>query len=211
MLNCADENGLFTDKNKIYESIVNDICNSRELLKNDKRAEALEKFFSAYHTFNETINSSSFWWRFKFSYGGHIILYFIAVLVFIFLAWGLHSNFIVDYKILWVPGWAFLWGILGAILQGFWRLWKHVSDRVLRKNWCIWFFLLPIIGAILGALVYLIYFAGFIISTGVTQVTSNSFGMLLSALAGFSSWWAVKLLNTLTEMIQIKGASGQGS
>jgi hypothetical protein len=59
-------------------------------------------------------------------------------------------------------------------------------------------------GAILGALVYLVYYTGFIVSTGVNTLTSEVFGMLLSALAGFCSLWAVKLLDSFTRLIQVK-------
>lgn len=210
---CADENGLFKNRDEIRKSIVNDISDVRKILKQgqDKPQEAIRKYFSAYHDFNETENSARFWWRFTYSYGGPIILYFLAIIVSIFLAWFFFSNVILNSKMLWVPSWAFLWGSLGGILQGFWCLWQHVNNRCLRRNWFIWFLLLPLMGAVLGALIYLIYFAGFIVSTGGTQLTSESFAMLLSALAGFSSWWAVELLNTLTEMIQIKSASGRAT
>jgi len=206
MLECADENGLFKNRSETHESIIESICAASDKIEQGKQTEAYKEFCSAYHKFNNAVNSSSVWWRFTYSFGGPVIVFFVGIMISIFLVWFFFSNVIVDSKILWVPSWAFLWGSMGGILQGFWRLWQHVSDRRLRKNWFIWFFLLPLMGAVLGALVYLIYFAGFIVSTGETQLTSEFFAMLLSALAGFSSWWAVKLLNTLTEIIQISGA-----
>jgi len=49
-------------------------------------------------------------------------------------------------------------------------------------------------GDIIGAIAYLVFFVGFIVSTGADQIASEAFVMLLSALAGFSSKWAVLLL-----------------
>ena len=109
-----------------------------------------------------------------------------------------------EEKFLWVPCWAFIWGSVGSILQGFWWLWQHISEKRLRKYWFVWYFLLPLIGAILGALTYLIFNAGFIAATGEVQLKSVVFPMLLSALAGFSCRWAVELLHELTTIIQIR-------
>jgi len=53
---------------------------------------------------------------------------------------------------------------------------------------------LPFMGDIIGAIAYLVFFVGFIVSTGADQIASEAFVMLLSALAGFSSKWAVLLL-----------------
>ena len=77
-------------------------------------------------------------------------------------------------------------------------------------------------GALLGALAYLIFVSGFIAATGIggfsmvsgnsTMVSGNStmvstssnyFLILISALAGFSARWSVKLLEKITTMIKV--------
>ena len=85
--------------------------------------------------------------------------------------------------------------------------------RQIRKYWYTWYLLLPLIGAILGALVYLILLAGLIATTGVQPTQIATIGeqqthsqfliMLLCALGGFNSRWAVSLLDKLTEIFQI--------
>lgn len=202
-LEIANENGLLRNDSDTYENIIEGIAEAlRELAKNPPNTiEARKKFSLAHHQFNRTINSSSFWWRFKYSFGGHIVIYFIVILVSLFSMWLLLS---VDFVIMWVPSWAYLWGCIGGILQGFWWLWQHVSERSLRKHWLIWYLLIPPMGAILGALTYLVFFGGFIAATGDAQIQSESFAMLLSALAGFSTRWAVEILDKLTTIIQIR-------
>jgi len=207
VLESADENGLFKNNSDTYKEIVNGITAALEELDQEKprTIEAWKKFTLACHQLNQIINSSSFWWRFKYSFGAPFLLFFVTILICIFLGWIFFSPIILDSKMLWVPSWAYLWGSMGGVLQGFWWLWQHVSDRILRKHWLTWYLLLPLMGAILGALAYLIFFAGFIASTGEAQITSEFFPMLLSALAGFSSRWAVQMLDKLTTMIQIRG------
>jgi len=208
---CADENGLFKNITNAptYADIMGNMAASYKELENktdpkeERVLQAWQKYRLAHHQFNQTMNSTSFWWRFKYSFGGPFIMYLAALLAFTFLVWFLFGPLLSDFKILWVPSWAYLWGLVGGILQGLWFLWQHVSDRRLRKAWFPWYLLLPFLGAILGALTYLVFFAGFIAATGGVQIQSEYFVMLLSALAGFSTKWAVETLDRVTNLIQI--------
>lgn len=204
-LEIANENGLLKSNPKTYEQIINGITDAlRDLTKNPPDViEARRKSSLAYFQFNESVNSMGFWWRFKFCFGGPVLVYLFAVLISVFSLWILYSPVISDYVLLWVPSWAFLWGLAGGALQGFWWLWQHISGRSLRKPWFVWYVILPLIGALLGALTYLIFISGFIVATGENQVTSEFFVILLCALAGFSSRWAVQLLDRLTQIIQV--------
>jgi hypothetical protein len=170
-----------------------------------KIIDARTKFSSACQEFNRHTNSANFWWRFQYCYGGPALLYLFGVFSVLLLLWIFFQNSLLNMNILWVPSWAFLWGSLGGILYGFWWLWQHVSQRELRKAWYIWYIILPVMGAMLGALAYLIFFAGFIATTGTAQVESQSFIMLLSALAGFSARWSIQVLVKITELIKIGG------
>ena len=204
-LEVANENGLLKDDSKAYEQIIGGLTDAlRDLSKNPPEVvEARKKSSLAYFQFNKAVNSMGFWWRFKYCFGGPVLLYLFAVLASVFLLWILFSPILSGYTFLWIPSWAFLWGLTGGTLQGFWWLWQHISGRSLRKPWFIWYVILPFMGAILGALTYLIFLAGFIVSTGEMQITSEFFVILLCALAGFSSRWAVQLLDKLTTIIQV--------
>ena len=204
-LEIANENGLLRNDSATYEKILNNISKARKNLNDNppKIVEARKKFGRAYFHLNNAINSTSFWWRFKYSFGGPVLIYLLTILMSIFLSWILFSSILLNFKILWIPSWAYLWGSIGGVLQGFWWLWQHISNRCLRKLWFTWYIILPLMGAILGALTYLVFLAGFVVATGETQMTSESFVILLCALAGFSSRWAVKMLDKLTTIIQV--------
>jgi hypothetical protein len=206
-LESANEDGLLKDDTANYQAIMENILGGvADLsLPTPNTIEARKKYGLASQKFNQYVNSTTFWWRFKYCYEGPALIYLLSVLVIILAAWLFFSSSLSDSTLLWVPSWAFLWGAIGGIFNGFWWLWQHATLREVRKPWYIWYAVLPIMGAILGALVYLIYIAGFITATGETDLKSNFFAMLLSALAGFSAKWAVDLLNKVTDIIQIKG------
>ena len=204
-LESANEDGLIQETSA-YQAIMDKIAGGlADLSQNPPNTiKARKKYSLACHEFNRHVNSAKFWWRFKYCYGGPALLYLLSIFVIILVIWLFFSSSLSDSTFLWVPSWAFMWGAIGGIFNGFWWLWQHAWRRELRKVWYVWYVLLPIMGAILGALVYLIFLAGFITATGETQIKSQSFVMLLSALAGFSARWAVETLNNVTKIIQIK-------
>lgn len=212
MVDSADENGLFNDKPDVYKNFIERIIAALECLsKNEpetleaRTLEARKTWSFVTSEFNKQVNESKkFGWRFKYVYGGPALVYFIAFLSAILVLWFFFWTSLSDYDILWVPVSAFLWGAVGGILWGFWRLWQHACSRELRKAWYSWYIALPLMGAILGALTYLMLLAGLLAITGDVQIQSPFLPMLLSGLAGFSAQWAVDQLVHLTKMIRIK-------
>lgn len=209
---CADENGLFRkEKNgpKFMEIIENmadalKVIENKEIPKKDRVRQAWKSQRFANHQYYQAIHAESFWWRFNYLFGGPFLIYFFTILGFTFFAWFFFDSSSLNREILLVPIWAYLWGLVGGILQGFWFLWQHVNDRRMRKAWIPWYILLPFMGAILGALMYLVFSAGFIAATGESELKSKYIVIVLSALAGFSTRWAVTILDKLTELFQIK-------
>lgn len=203
----ANENGLFSDAPDVYKTVVSETVDALVGLseKPPKIAEAKKKYSLAYYELNLRANSKKFRWRFSYYYGGPALLYFIAFFLAILLVWFFFGARLLDYNILLVPSWAFLWGAMGGVLNGFWKVWQHACFREIRKVWYTWYIALPLMGAILGALMYLILLAGLIATTGESKIQSQFFLMLLCALAGFSAKWAVDLLDKLTKTVQIKG------
>jgi hypothetical protein len=55
------------------------------------------------------------------------------------------------------------WGAVGGILRGIWYLKDKICDRKYRNSFQIYFLSVPFLGALFGALVYLIFLAGTII------------------------------------------------
>jgi hypothetical protein len=64
---------------------------------------------------------------------------------------------------------------MGGVLQGFWLLWQFVNCGVLRKTWFIYTISLPLMGALLSSLTYLIFFSGFMAVVGKTETDPEFF------------------------------------
>ncbi len=207
----ADENGLFKIYNKptAFAEIVDNLAAACQEFDNktntaeERYVKGWQKYRAAYYQFDEVLNSASREWRLKYLYGAPFVAYFVAVLGVLFSAWAFFNPLLLETNVFWIPTYAFLWGTVGGVLQGLWFIWQHVSDRKLRKVWIPWYICLPLIGALLGALTYLVFIAGFITTTGATQIHSEYFIMLLCALAGFSSKWAVETLDKITNLVKI--------
>lgn len=195
----ANENGLFKEDPDTYNKILDYIINGfRSVSTNTPNViDAIENFCNGNRVFNQAFNSASRWWRFKYEYGGPIALY----LTVFFIGWIFFSPNFIEANIHFVPSWAFSWGLIGGILQGFWWLCEGLWKRSLRKCYYIWFFLTPLTGAILGTLAYLLFHGGFITVSGEVKPQSELFPMLLSALAGFSSRQVIGGLTKLVEKI----------
>lgn len=203
-VNAANENGAFMDSVEDHEKLIGDVTQALKGLSDNppKIGDARKTFSLVAGELSRRVNSKPFGWRFVYGYGGPAFLYYIAIFLAITLVW-LFFPTLLDYNFLWVPSWAFVWGTLGAVLNGFWKVWQHAAYRQIRKYWYTWYLLLPLIGAILGAITYLILLAGLIATTGGQQTQSQFLLMLLCALGGFNSEWAVSLLDKLTEIFQI--------
>jgi hypothetical protein len=208
VIDSANENGLFDDKPDTYNKFIEEIIAAIKGLskKKPETFEARKTWSFVTSEFNRLVNSTTkFRWRFKYIYGGPAFVYLIAFLSTLLAVWFLFWPSLLNYDIFWVPASAFLWGAVGGILWGFWRLWQHANAREIRKAWYNWYITLPLMGSILGALIYLMLLAGLLAITGDVQIQSQFLPMLLSGLAGFSSRWAVEQLENLTKMIRIKG------
>jgi hypothetical protein len=205
MIDSADENGLFEDS-ETYNRLIGEIIGALAGLSGEKpqTLEARRTWSSVTSELNRHINSIGFGWRFKYVYGGPVLVYFIAFLSAMLALWFVFWPNLLDYNVFWVPASAFLWGAVGGLLWGLWKLWQHACDREIRKAWYNWYIALPLMGAILGALTYLMLLAGLLAITGSAQVQSQFLPMLISGLAGFSAKWAVEQLENLTKMIKIK-------
>jgi len=196
---------LFKDKLDVYKKFITDILDALKGLseKEPKTLEARKVYSLTLSDFNQLVNDDSLkWWRFKYVYGGPTFIYFIAFLSAILAVWFLFSPTLTSYTILWVPASAFLWGAVGGLLWGFWRLWQHSCSREIRKAWYNWYIALPLIGAILGAMTYLLLLSGLLAITGEVNVQSQYLPLLLSGLAGFSAKWAVQGLENVTKKVQ---------
>lgn len=207
----VNENGLFKNNKDDYQKLVEGVTDA--FLDLDKKPpdinQARKKFALLWGELNDRIGAAGLLWRLNYCYCLPIFAYFTIIFFALTALWFVaHASFI-SFTLFWVPNWAFIWGTIGSILYGFWWLWQNVSHKKFRKVWYVWYFSLPIMGCIFGALAYLVYYAGFIAAAGIPVGTlrtdTNTLAMLFSALAGFSSRWTVNLLEKMTSLIQLGG------
>lgn len=206
MIDSANENGLFKDKPETYKTLISQIIEALEGLKGKppKTLEARKTYSFVTSDLNQQINADDLgWWRFKYVYAGPAFVYLTVFLSAILVIWLLYWPTLSDFDLLWVPAAAFMWGAVGSILWGFWKLWEHACSRDMRKAWYNWYIALPLMGAILGGLIYLMLLSGLLAITGEIKVQSEFLPLLLCGLAGFSSKWAVAQLENLSAMIHI--------
>jgi type II secretory pathway component PulF len=95
---------------------------------------------------------------------------------------------------------AFMWGMIGSVLQGLYAVWRQVSQRQFRRGWIAWYLALPVIGAILGALMYMAIQFGVVATT--QSGIRNDTVLLLAALAGFSWKWSVGILENVEKLFK---------
>ncbi len=102
-----------------------------------------------------------------------------------------------------------LGGTAGSVLQGITHLWRDVDEGSYRKLWGTWYLLAPFMGALLGGVVYLVFYVGLVSSTQEPNLTNPSLAILIAMLAGYNWEWAQKVLSRTVEILT--GGPDKGS
>jgi len=200
----ASENGLFVRQSQVgFEEIVVKVESALRCLDASPPdvVKARSDFAKGYDIFNTAVEKAGFCWRLTHAYAVPHFLYLLLVLAVVTYSSLTFKGKLEETFVL-VPVWAFAWGALGSVLQGLWWLWNQVSERQFRKHWVAWFLSVPFIGALMGAIMYLAFSAGFVAATKST-IQDNTVPMLLAALAGFAWSWAIGVLNNLTKLFAV--------
>ncbi len=83
-----------------------------------------------------------------------------------------------------------VWGGIGGAVGALYSLWYHISDqRDFDREFLIWYYTQPILGMVLGGIVYLLFMTGMLVLQGGTT-TTDSLGArllpsLIAAIGGF--------------------------
>jgi len=102
-----------------------------------------------------------------------------------------------------------VWGCLGGIVDAFQALIEHFTDQDFDRQFQSWYFLHPLMGVSLGAVVYLIFQAGLasvgnsVATTGsaTVQVGITSLSIVVAFLAGFKQTSAIAFVNGIGDSI----------
>jgi hypothetical protein len=115
------------------------------------------------------------------------------------------------------PFWnTLMWGGIGGIIGALYALWWHVSDQQdFDRQYVMWYLVQPIMGVVLGGIVYLLLAAGFL----VLQITPSDpnagarlLPYLLAVLAGFRQNFIYNQFDRLVSLFAPSGnqnSSGQ--
>ena len=105
------------------------------------------------------------------------------------------------------------WGGLGGTIGALWSLWYHISERRdFDREYNIWYLTQPIMGMVLGGLVYLLFATGLLVLQANTQATSESLGArllpsLIAAVGGFRQNFVYEQMGRIVELFS--GRQGQ--
>lgn len=206
--NSNKENTLKGDK--IHEKIQQNLEHARNNLENDNFCGVKKHISNARFDYNSALYSTTKMWRFINIYGGLIWIYlagFLSLVLF-FYTISIHIYFEEILGIEQAAIHAVTWGCIGGILRGLWYLKDKVSERQYKNSWCIFFLSVPFLGAIFGAIVYLILVAG-LLSLGVGDQTNSSLPEIsrpaviipIAALAGFNWEWAITIFKRIGDLL----------
>ena len=102
------------------------------------------------------------------------------------------------------PFWStFLWGGIGGAIGALYSLWWHVAEEQdFDRQYSLWYIAQPIMGVVLGGIIYLLISAGFLVLQVVPVNQQNSMGhwlgpALIACIAGFRQNFVYDLFNRI--------------
>jgi hypothetical protein len=104
----------------------------------------------------------------------------------------------------------FFAGVLGALIHALRSFYWYIGHRKLVVSWVAMYFLLPLIGGILGVLVYLAFRGGLLQGNAAGSLNPISFAAV-SGLVGMFSEQAIRKLKDVAETLFTKTKPGEDS
>lgn len=100
-----------------------------------------------------------------------------------------------------------VWGGIGGVVGALYSLWWHVSEmQDFDKRYNMWYLVQPIMGVVLGGIVYLIIATGFLALQGTVPTTESARGIqmfpsLVAVLGGFRQKFVYELLERIIRVL----------
>jgi hypothetical protein len=95
-------------------------------------------------------------------------------------------------------------GALGGVTIGIYGLYSHIQARDFDPKFALWYICKPIMGAILGWFVFLVFLVGLVSVQGVAdlgQVKNRLILYVIAFLAGFSERFTLKIIDRLMQIL----------
>jgi len=188
-------------KDAEYSAAVIDkgITEAKSLLQAGKAAEAEQKY-------NETkllveraeasIRAEPLAWRLLWIELGYLlILLILGYVTHKWPAYWLWAGFVTLHS---ATAW---FGALGGVAIALYGLYGHIQARDFDPKYQLWYVCKPIMGAIFGWFVFLIYFVGFVAVQGSAHVENNLVLYAIAFLAGFSERFTIKIIDRLMQVL----------
>ena len=105
-----------------------------------------------------------------------------------------------------LPFWdTMIWGGMGGVLGALYSLHWHVTERQdFDRQFNMWYVVQPIMGAMLGAFIYLLVLSGMLAMNMTASVSSTWFPSAVACLFGFRQKFIFELLDKLMEVIGLR-------
>ncbi len=123
----------------------------------------------------------------------------------------------VNYGAILVPfGVSLMWGGIGGVVGALYSLWWHVAQKQdFDRRYTMWYLVQPIMGFILGGIVYLIISTGFLALQGSVPSVESAIGVqlfpaLVAVLGGFRQQFVYELLERIIRVLTPSSEEQQG-
>ncbi|MCS7251309.1 MAG: hypothetical protein NZ572_02555 [Thermoflexus sp.] len=141
-------------------------------------------------------------WRWSYTYGLFVFFWGIAWLGL--YLWALtdgrgYSARVVPpgYEGIWEP---MMWGGLGGVCGIFYSLYWHVAiKRDFDRQYVMWYLVQPLLGSMIGMIIYMIITVGFLTIQGVPTPANPLFMYLLAFIAGFRQRFFLELIDRIVQ------------
>ncbi len=206
-LRVAINNGLFNEGNvqsiKWERDIQGLLSKARFLLKSNQIDVAENLQSTALATINDAISKSSRQWKFVNLYAGPIWLYlcFTLIAVSLFFYFQINGSIETKLNIDSTAVGAVAWGVIGSILRSLWKLKTSVGGLKHRKSFTVYYLSSPILGGILGGIIYLLILGGLVSVSNIDKPINGMPIIVFAALAGFNWEWAVGLFKKVEKLL----------
>jgi len=105
-------------------------------------------------------------------------------------------------------------GALGGVTIGIYGLYTHISGKDFDRSFRLWYLCKPIMGAIFGWFVYLVYYVGVISAQGTSsdgKIDKPQLAFLIAFLAGFSERFTIKTIDRFMTVLTVGEDPKKGS
>lgn len=205
------EKGLFCgeDADKRAETVANLLVRSYLRLREGRPEVALNEVLTAERIILDAYYKRSKNWRFFHRYQPFLLVYYILLTLYLFVLGGnllkdvnLPGFLVVPQAIWGVPLEVLAFGAGGAILRGFYWFSFKVGRRQFRPHFQLAYYVAPWIGALFGALVYVVIRAGLWTFQGSEVSFQEPWAVLgLAALSGYSWEWVTGWLDRIMKKV----------